>query len=262
MAVEYVVDTVRQVRLEVLVAGEGGAEDVVLVPSAQRGAADFGELQRALADAGYRSFAVNPRGAGASTGPFDGLTQQDLVDDVALVITTLCRRPVHLVGHALGNIVCRAVASYRPELVRSIVVMPAGGHNLSAHPVDPKVTAAMARCHDYSLSDAERIEAMQIAFFAPGNDPSVWLDGWWPTGAVSQAALAADPELWWRAGHAPILIIQPLQDAMASREGGLETAAGIGERASYVEVDHCGHAILPEQPEAIAENVIAFLHAR
>ena len=28
-----------------------------------------------------------------------------------------------------------------------------------------------------------------------------------------------------------------------------------------VEVERCGHAILPEQPEAIARHVIAFLRA-
>ena len=73
--------------------------------------------------------------------------------------------------------------------------------------------------------------------------------------------MQTDPEEWWRAGTAPILIIQPLDDAMAPTAVGREALAVIGERATYVEIPGCGHAILPEQPEAIAANVVAFLRA-
>jgi pimeloyl-ACP methyl ester carboxylesterase len=251
-------DAAADLQLEVLVEGDG--PDVVLVPSALRGAADFAQLQTALADAGYRSLAVNPRGAGNSHGPLQDLTLRDVADDIGLVVSRLCRGPAHLVGHALGNTVVRATASYRPEVARTVAVMPCGGHNLGAHPVAPEVLAAFGRCHDPSLPVADRIDALQIAFFAPGNDARVWIDGWWPDSAGISAALAnSDPQEWWQAGDAPILIIQPLNDAMASPETGREAAAALGDRATYVEVPNCGHAILPEQPDAIASHVIQFL---
>lgn len=63
----YVEDEDREVRLEVLVEGDG--EPVVLLPSAMRGAVDFGAIQRLLAEAGYRSFAVNPRGRRGQHSP-------------------------------------------------------------------------------------------------------------------------------------------------------------------------------------------------
>lgn len=253
-------DRQRDLKLEVLV--EGCGPDVVLVPSAMRGAEDFALLQVALAEAGYRSLALNPRRAGRSTGPVDNLTLRDLADDVALVATELCDGPVHLVGHALGNTIVRAAASFRPEIVHTVTVMPCGGHNLSASPVSPEVIAAMGPCHDESLPDAERVAALEIAFFAPGNDASVWLKGWWPASAgISSAIGRTDPELWWRGGDGPILIVQPLDDAMARTEDGRDIAAALGERARYVEIANCGHAILPEQPEAIARNLIAFLRA-
>jgi hypothetical protein len=88
--------------------------------------------------------------------------------------------------------------------------MPCGGHNLAAHPVPPAVLQHFARCHDASLSDSERLESLRVAFFAPGNDPSVWLDGWWPSAApISAAVQKSDPETWFRAGAAPLLILQP-----------------------------------------------------
>ena len=138
--------------------------------------------------------------------------------------------------------------------------MPCGGHNLASSPPDARVVAAVARCHDERLSDADRIEALRVAFFAPGNDASVWLDGWWPRSqGIAGAIGRTDPELWWRAGGAPLLIIQPMNDAMAAPEVGRSAAAAIGPRARYVEIDDCGHAILPEQPEAVARHLIAFL---
>lgn len=253
-------DAAREVRIEVLVQGSG--PDVLLVPSAMRGAADFSHLQASLAQAGFRSLAINPRRAGRSTGAVDGLTLQDLADDVALVVTRFGDRTAHLVGHALGNIVVRAAASFHPEIARTVTVMPCGGHNLGSHPVPEEVIAAMPRCHDESLPREERLAAMRTAFFAPGNDPSVWLDGWWPESAGIAGAIGrTDSELWWRGGDVPILIVQPLNDAMAHRDIGMSAAEAFGERATYVEVDNCGHAILPEQPEEIAREVIAFLRA-
>jgi pimeloyl-ACP methyl ester carboxylesterase len=232
----------------------------VLVPSAMRGAGDFAALQAALTGAGYRSMAVNPRGAGRSTGELDGLTLRDVADDLAFVVSELCRRPAHLVGHALGNILVRATASYRPEAAASVSVMPCGGHDLQARPVAPEVVAAVSKCHDETLSRQERLAALELAFFAPGNDASVWLEGWWPGAAGVAAALGrSDPDEWWRAGTVPILIIQPLQDAMAAPEVGREAAAALGPRATYREVPNCGHAILPEQPDVIARHVIDFL---
>ena len=258
-SVELVEDLARGVRLEVLVAGSGS--DVVLVPSAMRGASDFAHLQAALTEAGYRSLAINPRGAGRSAGPLDGLTLQDIADDIALVVTKLCDGPAHLVGHALGNVCVRAAASFRPEIARTITVMPPGGHDLANRPVSPEVVAAMSRCHDETLSDADRIEALRTAFFAPSNDPSVWLRDWWPESAGIAGAIGrTDPALWWRGGEQPILIIMPLNDAMIAAEAGRSTAAALGDRASYVEIDNCGHAILPEQPEAVARHVIEFLN--
>jgi pimeloyl-ACP methyl ester carboxylesterase len=259
-SVELIEDSTRDVLVEVLIQGEG--PDVVLVPSAMRGADDFALLQAALTAAGYRSLAVNPRNAGRSRGPLEGLTLQDIADDIALVVNRLCDGPAHLVGHALGNISVRAAASFRPEIARSVTVMPCGGHDLVKKAQRPEIVAAVPRCHDKRLSEKERLDALRIAFFAPGNDPSVWLDGWWPASAgIAGAFGRSDPETWWRGGDVPLLIIQPMNDAMSAPEIGRAAAAEIGDRARYVEVDNCGHAILPEQPEAIARHVIAFLGA-
>ena len=131
--------------------------------------------------------------------------------------------------------------------------------NLGEYPVPPEVLVAFPRCHDETLSDAERLDALGWRS-APGNDARSWLGGWWP-GSSFGAVVQTDPEEWWRAGTAPILIVQPREDAMAPTAIGREAVAALGDRATYAEIPLCGHAILPEQPEAIAVNIIAFLGA-
>jgi pimeloyl-ACP methyl ester carboxylesterase len=251
-------DAARGVEIEVI--EHGVRPDVVLHPSALRGAADFAKLQTALAEAGFRSFAINMRGVGASTPGDDTLTLEEVADDVALVIDQACAGPAHLVGHALGNAIVRAVASYRPERVRGVVCFPCSGHALEKQAVTDAVMRHFFRCHDRSLTPAERTESLKVAFFAPQSDASVWLDGWHPQAqAVSNAYMRADPATWKMAGEAPVLVLQPHHDAMVPIAVGQEMAAEFGARATYAELPGCGHAILPEQPTLLAEHVIRFL---
>jgi len=254
-------DKTRGVVIEALVEGEG--PDVVLLASALRGAADFAPVQALLAETGFRTIAINMRGVGRSTGSFDNLTMCDLADDVAGVIGELCDGPAHLVGHALGNVIARGTASFRPEMVLSVTVMPCGGHNLGSFPVSDHVIQHFTRCHQLDLSEAERRKSLSVAFFAPGNDPGAWLDGWWPQASgISAAAFKTDPEDWWHAGDKPVLILHPLEDAMAPPAQGLAARDAFGARAHYAEIPRCGHAILPEQPEFVASEIAAFLRAQ
>jgi pimeloyl-ACP methyl ester carboxylesterase len=248
------------VEIEAVVQGSG--PDVVLLPSAGRGAEDFAALQADLTKAGFRSLAVNFRGAGRSRGSTETAVLHDVVEDVARVVVHLCKSPVHVVGHALGNCVARAVASDRPDLVKTVATMPAGGHNIGGYPLSPEVARHFPRCHDMTLSPAERLESLGVVFFAAGNHASSWLEGWYPaTSWVARAMQQSNPERWWRGGNVPILIMQPLQDAMLPTHAGRELATALGLRAQYVEIPRCGHAILPEQPDLIAANLVGFLRA-
>lgn len=245
-------------QLEVLI--EGDDPMVVLVPSANRDASDFDQLVRDLRVAGFGSVSVNVRTIGGSSGPSDGLTLHDLADDVAAVIDNLVQRPAHLIGHAFGNTVVRATAAYHPERVASVTLLACGGHDMATDPPSDALLRHFDRCRQMDLSDEERITSLGITFFAPGNDPRPWLTGWWPDRLGLASILArSDPGEWWDAGTAPLLIVQPLDDVLGPPRVGRALAASLGGRARYVELAHCGHAILPEHPEAVAEHVIRFV---
>jgi pimeloyl-ACP methyl ester carboxylesterase len=122
--VEQLVVKVGDVELECFSHGEGVA--IALLRGGTLTVDYLADLADALAAAGFRGVRVNPRGAGASTGPMDGLTLHSFAGDVAGLIQELHLAPAFVLGHAFGNRVARTVAADRPDLVRGVILVSAG----------------------------------------------------------------------------------------------------------------------------------------
>lgn len=230
---------------------------VVMIASLGRGGSDFDDLGARLAAAGYRAVALDPRGIGASTGPA-AADMRDYARDVAESVRRLAPdgRAV-LIGHAFGNRVARATAAFHPEAVSSLILLASGGQV----PIPPPAAKALRDVFDTSLSPAAHIAAVKMAFFAPGNDPEVWRDGWYPAVATAQgAALRASPaEEWTHAGGTPMLIVQAADDVIAPPANAEALRAVAPDSVDIAVLPRAGHAMLPEQPAAIAEIVLARL---
>jgi len=241
-------------RIEVISEGEG--PPVVVLASRGRGADDYDELARELSRAGYRVLRPQPRGIGASRGPMRGLTLHDLARDVAAVIEHERAGPAVVVGHAFGNWVARTTAADHPRLVRGVAILAA-----AAKRYPKELAEAVTKCADTSLPDAERLKYLQLAFFAPGHDASEWLAGFYPEVNASQraAGLATSQAEWWGAGSAPILDVQAELDAFRPRETVRELRHELGERVTVVTVRDAGHALVPEQPAAVASALIGWM---
>jgi pimeloyl-ACP methyl ester carboxylesterase len=251
-----------EVRIEVLAQGSGPV--IVILPSLGRGAEDYDVVAGLLVKDGFRVLRPQPRGIGASTGPMTGLTLHDFAADVAAVIEHEGKGPAVIVGHAYGHFVARMLATDRPNLVRGVVLaaasagkVPPGVHEPS---VAPEVREAIDKSGDLSLPEGERLRYLQFAFFAPDHDPSVWLGGWHPeTERAENAASRATPvDDWFACGSARILDLQAENDAVAPRKfaGVLKTA--LGDRVTVVVIPNAGHALVPEQPEAMAKAIASF----
>jgi pimeloyl-ACP methyl ester carboxylesterase len=236
-------------QIEVSVGGSGPL--IVLLPSLGRGASDFAKLAPLLVTRGYRVAAPEPRGMGRSEGPLDGITFHDLAADVAAVIRAEGGRAV-VGGHAFGQKVARTVAMDQPEVVRAIVMLAGAGRA----PIPPEVRAAILRCGDLSLPDHDRVAALKIAFFAPGNDPVAagWLGGWHPAIKVKQLAAenATPPDEFVSAGRAPILDMQAEFDTVVPPPARQDLRNELGERVTIRVIPDAGHALIPEQVEAVA----------
>ena len=241
-------------RIEYIAQGAGPL--VVLLPSLGRGAADFDRV-RALLAPKCRVVTPEPRGAGGSRGPMTGVTLHDYAGDVAAVIEREGGGPALVGGHAFGNFVARAIATDRPELVRGVALLAA----THVWPLPADIRESITKSGDPSLSDEERLKHLRRAFFAPGNDASVWLDGWYPEVKKAQrVATDATPQAeWWQAGDVPILDVQPENDVMITSETQSRYRDELGERVSIVRIPNAGHALLPEQPEAVARVLLDFI---
>jgi pimeloyl-ACP methyl ester carboxylesterase len=241
--------------IEARIRGEGPS--VILLPSLGRGACDFDEITFLMAGFGIQTICPQPRGIGGSALPGRPYDMLDLAQDIVHVVEATSERPALIAGHAFGNFVARSVASFFPSSVRGIALVAASPGRVpgEASPYDPEVIDAVYRCSDVSLPRQERLRLLQLAFFAEGNDPSVWLQGWYPEAKQLQrkAQTLTPVDAFFAAGTVPILDLQATQDTVAPRKHSHVLASALGDRVTIELIDGAGHALLPEQPVAVAK---------
>lgn len=247
-------------------SGHDPGETVVLLASLARPVSDFNELAHALAQAGYRTLAIESHGIGGTDGggPFETSTLHDLARDVDSVLQASAPHRgarVHLIGHGFGNRVARTFASDHPQRVQSLGLIAADGRE----PIPPEIEQARVRATLSFLPDALQEPALRLAFFADGNPiPDDWRNGWWLWGGMAQrvAERSTDSADFWSGGEAPMLVVQAEDDMLAPPQAaGLPLKFEYPERVQLVGIARAGHALLPEQPERVADAVLEFLAA-
>jgi pimeloyl-ACP methyl ester carboxylesterase len=242
------------VQVEVVVEGEGPA--VVLLPSLARDSDDYDEVAEGLTAAGFRVLRPKPRGIGRSTGPMTNISLHDFARDVATAVEKLGNGRAVIVGHAYGNWVARMTATDHPRLVRGVVIAAA-----AAKQYPPELSKAVTDAGDPALSKEARLAALRFAFFAPGNDPTVWLDGWHPEirNAQRAAAAAVRQADWWAGGTAPLLDLQAAQDPFKPESARNEMKDEFGDRVSIAVIPNASHALIPEQPKAVVDALTTWI---
>ncbi|MFO1514286.1 MAG: alpha/beta fold hydrolase, partial [Verrucomicrobiota bacterium] len=141
----------------------GAGETIVLLPGGTLTVGYLDGLAEALAKAGYRVVAINFRGSGKSTGPSEGVTLQTNAEDVVGVIRSLKLGPVHVAGNDFGNRVARMVAASHPELVRSVILLAAGGKI----PPQPEAARALGIIFNPASSEADILAVMPFLVASP-----------------------------------------------------------------------------------------------
>ncbi len=241
-------------------------ETVVLVASLGRPASDFNELRSALAQAGYRTVAVESRGVTTwAGGGLARYTLQDLAGDIRTALADAGVPPqarVHVVGHAFGNRVARTFATLYPQQTAGLVLVAAGD---KTDTMPPEVRRNLLVSTLSVLPWWARAHSVETVFFASGNAvPAYWQRGWsfWGALAQSRAAQAVDKGEFHAGGTGPMLVLQAQDDVIAPpQDAGEVLKASYGARVTLVAIPQAGHAQLPEQPARIAEAVLAFLQA-
>jgi len=245
------------IQIEIEMQGQNGPL-VVMLPANSRGAEDFRELASLLAGRGWRTAAVNPRGAGESKGPLEDLTLHDLALDAAGIIEDLNGAPAALIGHAFGNRIARCLAADHPDLVNCVILLAAGGKV----PPLPAYFEAMTILRSRPGPE-ERKAAMRSAYFAAGSDPAPWLSGMYAEAGRAQGKAGQNTpiEEWWGGGEAPILVLQGAEDVCAPPANGYQLKEEYGDRIEVAEIPDAAHALLLEKPGVVAEKIDAYLRS-
>lgn len=243
-------------RVEYTDLGFGPA--VVMVASLGRAAEDFDDIAARVAAQGFRVLCPEPRGVGRSVGTLSDPTLHDFAADVAAVIEHAGVAPAVVLGHAYGNTVVRTLAADRPDLVRGVILVAASGRA----PFSAEISKAIAMSSDLLLPDAERTGYLARGYFAPGNDASIWLHGWYPQTQVAQFKAFRKAKLddyIAAGGKVPILDIQGDHDVIIPQRYSQDLHHELGNRVTVVVIANAGHAMLPEQPAAVASAITAWV---
>lgn len=245
---EFVVDG--DVRIEVRIDGRGPA--LVLLPSSQRDSLDLDEFAVDLAARGFRVLRPQPRGMAGSTGPLEGLTLHHLARDVAGVIAQFGDGRAIVAGHAFGHFIARVTALDHSQHVCGVVAMGA-----AARTFPPGLSAQLDIAADPAQPQELRLAALRQAFFASGSDPRPWLEGWHPDlrTAYRRAAFTPPKDTWWPTSAVPVLEIQGTEDPWRPPDTRLELKHALGELVTVRLIAHASHALLPEQPAAVADAI-------
>jgi pimeloyl-ACP methyl ester carboxylesterase len=240
---------------------QGKGDAIVLLPGGTLTVGYLDPMAAALAAQGYRVVGINFRGSGKSTGPSEGVTLQTNADDVAGVIKALNISPVHLAGNDFGNRVARMVAASHPELLRSVILLAAGGK------IQPKPEAlhALEVIFGATSTEAEVLAEMKYLVANQADAARVWKimnasrDP--KAGPIEEAAARATPlEAWWAPpGNTKYLILQGADDQIAPPENGVVLQKELGDRATLVNVAGAAHLLPIEQPAVAASHILEFV---
>ena len=241
---------------------EGSGPRVILMASAGRESSDFNELIGDLVDAGYRAMAIEAPGI-KGTSMLSDASLYSFATHVEAVINNDTKAkgegPTFLIGHAFGNRVVRAAATKYPELIRGTILIAAGGEK----PIEPTADAALKNIFNPISSFKKRKKDMAYAFFADGNEiPKYWQRGWHTKTAVLQgkSRTATQDTDWLSGGTSPMLVVQADADRIAPKKDTADIlSAKYPDRVTVALIENAGHALLPEQPEAISKAVLDFL---
>ncbi|QXH58531.1 alpha/beta fold hydrolase [Pseudomonas maumuensis] len=277
-AFEHVYVQVQGQRIHCVVAGAG--EPVLLVPGWPQTWYAWRHVLPILAARGFRAIAIDPPGLGDSDRPEQGYDTGNVAGVLHAAMTHLGHERYHLVGHDVGMWVAYALASDRPQAVRSLTVAEAVIPGLAEAPsifVAPQDNIFLWH---FLFNQVRDLPEFLIAGREEGY-LNFMFDRW----AIHRHAVAADVYIrayaspgGMRAGFAyyraiPETIRQNRERARralpmpvlaigaehATGDAPLRTLQGHADSVRGVILPGCGHFVMEEAPVSFNEHLLAFL---
>lgn len=224
---------------------------VLVLASTGRGTAEFGPLADRLAQRGYKVALPEPRGVGQSRGPMQNVTFHDFGKDFATVIAAEGGKAI-IAGHAYGQWIAKTIAADHPQMTRGVVLL-AG----AARKWPQELSDAITMINDPASTREQKLAGLKLAFFAEGNDPTHWLEGWHEDVTKSQrdARRNTNQSAWWAGGTAPMLDLQAGADPFRPESSRMEAKDEFGDRVTIAVIPKASHALPAEKPIETADAI-------
>lgn len=215
-----------------------------------------------------RMIALDHRGHGDSEWPDTGYQLDDYVGDDIAFIQSLDIGPVDLVGAATGGNIALLLASRRPDLVRTLMIVDPG---LSLDPaINNRVQDEIATGHTLASREAALASMPFSELWTPemrkhfaehgfsANDDGT-VSGRYRPEAAQETEAALEADLWDRiAVGAPVLVVRGALSPVFDRSRMLKLAEVIPQ-AALVEVPRANHRVMQDNPRFVAALLDAFL---
>lgn len=260
-------------RLHHRTVGPPGASPVVVLHGIMGHSREWDDLVARLA-AHHRVTTIDQRGHGRSSwgGPYE---VERMAADVAAVCEHLDLSAATLVGHSMGGMVGLVLAEQRPDLVGHLVLVDVAPGTIET-PLAAELAAwlpqlAEARYATVDEALAEWLDGDPFArpdllrgyvahcLVADDEGRLRWrFDG---HGLVSFITDGVRPARLWQAIDAveqPTLLVRGRHSPAVDSDAAAEVLERLG-RGALAEVDDAAHDLGVQQPEAVADAVLAFV---
>ncbi|HEY6779485.1 MAG TPA: alpha/beta hydrolase [Thermoleophilaceae bacterium] len=244
----------------------GSGQPIVLLPSGAHDHHDFDEL-RALLPEGYRSISLDWPGHGASPPATAPASAMGFADVAERLVERLAPEGAVVVGNSVGGFAAGRLAIRRPELVKGLVLVDAGGFGGRPLPVRAfcalmsrpwflrRIYPTFSARYMRARTAADR-RARDVGVATTRADPGLR--------AVAELwSSFASPEHDLRGGAAsigaPTLVLWGKRDPVIPLRLG-KRAAGMIPGAELVVFDS-GHVPHTTDPEGVAARLIPFAEA-
>ncbi|MEK2645525.1 alpha/beta fold hydrolase [Bdellovibrio sp. BCCA] len=248
--------------------GPKEAPAIVLSPLLYTDTSVYEPLIRMFSD-DYRVIVYDHRGLGKSAGA-PSASLENSAKDVAALIEKLNLGPCHFVGNCLGSFVGLHLAIHRSDLLKSCTLMGATAESESDETVRDMDTFITNAKKNGMKSSAKSFSEMWFgSTFRNTKDPiqvtrrEKWINH---LGKLKPESLDAATQIYHRSDvtkdlskiSCAVLVIAGDEDSPTNLEAYRRMVKAI-PNAEFKTIHHAGYALVIEQPEEIAENILTFI---
>jgi pimeloyl-ACP methyl ester carboxylesterase len=241
----------------------GTGDPIVLLPSGGHDHHDYDDLRALLPDR-FQSIGIDWPAHGSSPPPRRAASAMAFADVAETVVGSLAPEGAVVMGNSVGGFAAARLAVRRPELVRGLVLVDAGGFQARTPPVRlfcalmarPRVLRAFYPTFSslYMRARTEADERARATAIATTRDP----DGLQAVAGIWRSFVSPEHDLRDAAGTiaAPTLLVWGRRDSVIPLRVGRKLANTIpGAELAVFDTGHVPHT---SEPRAVADVLTAF----